>query len=105
MKKHLLIAFAACVLFLSACGSVLGTSTPSSNSDSHSTPIATASTQSVCQVLHDRQAQLNQEYRTVSAQLATAQVDRNTQQVGAAEKTLIRLHQSTVQAQAQQKAC
>jgi hypothetical protein len=105
MKKHLLIAFAICVLFLSACGSVLGTSTPSSNSTSHSTPIATASTQSVCQVLHDRQDQLSMQYHAASAQLTAAQAGRITQQVGAAEKTLIRLHQSTVQVQTQLKAC
>jgi hypothetical protein len=105
MKKHLLIAFAICVLFLSACGSVLGTSTPSSNSASHSTLITTASAQSVCKVLHDRQAQLSQDYHAASAQLTAAQAGRNTQLVGAAEKTLIRLHQSTVQVQTQLKTC
>jgi uncharacterized protein YceK len=106
MKKRLLIAFAICILFLSACGSVLGTSTPSTNPATHSTaPIATASTQSVCQVLHDRQAQLRQEYHAASAQLTEAQAGRNTQQVGAAEKTLIRLHQSIAQVQTQLKAC
>src|SRR5689334_16897592 len=105
MKKRLLIAFAICVLFLSACGSFLGTSTPSTSPASHSTPMATASTQSVCQVSHDRQAQLSQEYHAASAQLTAAQAGRNTQQVGAAEKTLIRLHQSIVQVQTQLKAC
>jgi protein involved in sex pheromone biosynthesis len=105
MKKHLLIAFAICVLLLSACGSVLGTSTTSSNSVSHSTPITTASAQSVCKVLHDRQAQLSLQYHAASAQLTAAQAGRNTQQVGAAEKTLIRLHQSIVQAQTPLKAC
>jgi hypothetical protein len=106
MKKHLIIAFAICVLFLSACGSLVETSTSSSNSATHSTvPIATASAQSVCQVLHDRQAQLNQEYHAASVQLATAQDGRNLQQTGAAEKTLMRLHQSIVQVQAQLKAC
>jgi ABC-type molybdate transport system substrate-binding protein len=105
MKKHLLIVIAICVLLLSACGSLVGTSTPSSNSASHSTPITTASAQSVCQVLHDRQAQLSQQYHAASVQLASAQAGRITQQVGAAEKTLIRLHQSTVQVQTQLKAC
>jgi outer membrane murein-binding lipoprotein Lpp len=105
MKKRLLIAFAICVLFLSACGSFLGTSTPSTSLATHSTPMATASTQSVCQVLHDRQAQLSQEYHAVSAQLTAAQAGGNRQQVGTAEKTLIRLHQSIVQVQTQLKAC
>jgi hypothetical protein len=106
MKKHLLIAFAICVLLLSACGSLVGTSTPSSNPASHSTaPIATASTQSVCQVLHDRQAQLSQEYHAASVQLASAQAGGNLQQAGQAEQRLIRLHQSIVQVQAQLKAC
>ena len=78
MKKHLLIAFAICVLFLSACGSLVETSTPSSNSTVHSTvPTATASAQSVCQVLHDRQAQLNQEYHAASVQLVAAQAGGN----------------------------
>jgi hypothetical protein len=106
MKKHLLIAFAICVLFLSACGSLEGTSTPSTSPATHSTaPIATASAQSVCQVLHDRQVQLNQEYHAANAQLATAQDGGNWQQVGETEKTLIRLHQSIPQVQAQLKAC
>ena len=106
MKKHLLIAFAICVLFLSACGSLVGTSTPSSNPATHSTtPIATASAQRVCQVMHDQQVQLNQEYHAAIARLATAQAWRNMQQAGETEKTLIRLHQSIVQVQTQLKAC
>src|SRR5437867_2525176 len=106
MKKHLLIAFAICVLFLSACGSLVEKSTPSTSPATHSTaPIATASAQSVCQALHDRQAQLNQEYHAASVQLATAQDGGNSQQTGEAEKTLMRLHQSISQVLAQQKAC
>ncbi len=106
MKKHLLIAFAICVLFLSACGSLVGTSTLSASPATHSSaPIATASALSVCQVLHDRQAQLNREYYAASVQLASAQAGGNLQQVGAAEKLLIRLHQSIVQVHTQLKAC
>jgi uncharacterized protein YceK len=106
MKKHLLIAFAICVLFLSACGSLVETSTPSTSPATHSTvPIATASAQSVCQVLHDRQAQRIQEYHAASVQLATTQAGGNLQQIGEAEKTLMRLHQSIVQVQTQAKAC
>ena len=56
MKKHLVVAFAICVLFLSACSSLVETSTPSNSSATHATaPITTASAQSACQVLHDRQ--------------------------------------------------
>ena len=106
MKKHLLIAFAICILFLSACGSLVETSTPSASPATHSSaPIATASAQSVCQVLHDRQAQLNEEYQAASAQLVAAQAWGNLLQVGETEKTLIRLHQSIPQVQAQLKAC
>src|SRR5215472_12787849 len=106
MKKHLIIAFVVCVLFLSACGSVLGTNTSSSSSASHGTaPVASASAQSACQVLHDRQAQLNKEYQSASVQLAAAQAQGNWLQVGGAEKSLMRLHQSIAQVQAQLKAC
>ena len=106
MKKHLLIAFAICVLFLSACGSLVETSTPSSSSATHSTaPIATASAQSVCQILHHRQTQLNQEYHAASIQLVSVQTGGNLQQAGETEKTLIRLHQSRDLVQMQLKVC
>ena len=106
MKKHLIIVIAICVLILSACGSRVETSTPSSSPASHSTaPIATASTQSVCQVLHDRQAQLSQAYQAANAQLASAQAGRNMQQAGGAQQRLIRLNQPIVLAQTQMKAC
>ncbi len=106
MKKHLIIAFAISVLFLSACSSLVGTSTPSSSPATHSTaPIVTASAQSACQVLHDRQAQLSQEYHAASIQLASAQAHGNSQQTGEAEKMLLRLHQSIVQVHALLKAC
>jgi hypothetical protein len=106
MKKHLIIVFAICVLFLSACGSLVGTNTPSTSPATRSTaPIATASAQSTCQVLHDRQVQLNQEYHAASIQLASAQAGGNLQQAGQAEQSLIRLHQSRDQVQAQLKAC
>jgi protein involved in sex pheromone biosynthesis len=105
MKKRLLIAFAICVLFLSACSSFLGTSRPSSNAAVYSSPIATASAQSVCQILYDRQTQFNQEYHTASVQFASAQAQGNSQQAGEAEKTLIRLHQSILQVEVQLKAC
>jgi protein involved in sex pheromone biosynthesis len=106
MKKHLIIALAICVLFLSACSSLVGTSTPASSPATHSkAPVSTASTLSSCQGLHDRQALLSQEYHAASIQLASAQVDGNSHQVGEIEKSLLRLHQSIVQVQAQAKTC
>jgi hypothetical protein len=106
MKKQLIIAFAICVLFLSACGSLVETSTSLTSPATHTTaPIVTASTQSVCQVLNYRQAQLGQEYQTASAQYTSAQAGGNWQQAGAAEKTLMRLHQSIAQMQTQLKVC
>ena len=106
MKKHLIIAFAICVLFLSACGSLVGTSTPSDNSATHTlAPIATASTQSVCQGLHNQQAQLSQQYQPAGVQLSAAQARGNLQQVREAEKRLISLRQSLAQVRAQLKLC
>ncbi len=105
MKKRLIIALAICVLFLSACGSLVITSTPASTVAHSTAPSAITSTQSVCQILHDRQAQFSQAYRAASVQLAAAQAQGDQQQVGEAEKTLMRLHQSIAQVQAQRKAC
>ncbi len=99
MKKHLIIAFAICVLFLSACGSLVETSTPATGS------ITTASTQSVCQGLHDQQAQLSQQYQAASVQLSAAQARANLQQIRETGKRLIRLRQSIAQVQAQLKLC
>jgi hypothetical protein len=106
MKQRLIIAYAICVLFLSACGSLVGTNASSSSSAAHPTaPSATASTQSVCQVLHDRQAQLNRAYHAANVQLVAAQAQGNRQGEWEAVKTLMRLHQSIAQVQAQRKAC
>jgi uncharacterized lipoprotein YajG len=106
MKKHLIIAFAICVLLLSACGSRVETSTVATHATTHATgSITTASTQSVCQGLHDRQAQLSQQYQAASVQLSAAQARGNLQQGREAEKRLIRLRQSIAQVQAQLKLC
>jgi protein involved in sex pheromone biosynthesis len=102
MKKGMILAFVICVLFLSACSSLVGTSTPAAHS---AAPSATASTQSACSALEASQAQLNQEYHAASAQLATAQARGNLQQAGAAETRLIRLHQGIAWVQAQLNAC
>jgi exo-beta-1,3-glucanase (GH17 family) len=106
MKNQLIIAFAICVLFLSACGSLVGTNAPSSNSPAHSAaPSATASTQSACSALEESQAQLNQEYHAAGAQLAAAQARGNLQQAAEAETRLIRLHQGVAWVHALLKAC
>jgi flagellar biosynthesis/type III secretory pathway protein FliH len=99
MKQRLIIALAIGVLFLSACGSLVGPSTPASNSAAHSTA------PSICQILHDRQAQLNRAYHEANAQLVAAQAQGNRQGEWEAVKTLMRLHQSIAQVQAQRKAC
>lgn len=99
MKKYLIIAFAIFVLFLSACGSPVETSTSATGS------ITTISPQSVCQGLRDQQAQLSQQYQVASAQPSRAQARGNLQQGREAEKRLIRLRQSLTQVQAQLKLC
>ena len=99
MKKHLIIVFAICVLFLSACSPHVETSAPTTGS------ITTASTQSACQGLHDQQAQLSQQYQPASVQLSAAQARGNLQQVREAEKRLISLRQSLAQVRAQLKLC
>jgi len=105
MKKLLIIAFAICVLFLSACGSVLATNTSASSSSAHPMEVVTASSKTICQVLHDRQVQLSREYQAATAQFSAAQALGNRQDAGEAEKTLMRLHQPLTQVQAQLKAC
>ncbi len=106
MKKYLIIAFAICVLLLSACGSRVETSTAATHATAHATgSITTGSTQSVCQGLHDRQTQLSQQYQAASVQLSAAQARGNLQQVREAEKRPIRLRQSIAQVQAQLKLC
>ena len=106
MKKLLVVAFAICVLSLSACSSLTGTSTTLNSSTTHAAaPIITVSTQSSCQVLHDRQTQLTKEYQTASAQYTRAKARGNWQQAGEAEKALMRLHQSIAQMRTQLKDC
>jgi hypothetical protein len=106
MKKLVIVAFAICVLSLSACSSLPGTSTPSSSSTTHAAAtIVTVSTRSSCQVLHDRQYLLKRECQTTHVEYTKAQAEENWQQAGEAEKTLMNLHQSMVQVQSQLKAC
>jgi hypothetical protein len=106
MKKLVIIAFVICVLSLSACSSLTGTSTSSNSSTTTAAaPIVAVNPQSSCQVLRDRQALLNREYQTTSVQYNKARANGNWQQAGEAEKALMRLHQSLVQMQTQLKAC
>ena len=106
MKKHLIIVFAICALFLSACGSLVETSTSTTHSTAHATgSITAANMQSACQGLHDQQAQLSQQYQPASVQLSGAQARGNLQQVREAEKRLISLRQSLAQVQAQLTLC
>ena len=106
MKKHLIIAFAICVLFLSACGSRVETSTPATHAIAHAIgSITTVSTLSACQGLHDQQAQLRQQYQAASVQFSATQAHGSLQQVREAENRLVSLRQSIVQVQAQLKLC
>jgi peptidoglycan hydrolase CwlO-like protein len=99
MKKRLIIALAICVLMLSACGAVPGTTPASSSSTSH----PTADTQAACHVLQERQAQLQQAIRAARVQLSTAHGDLR--KAEKAKNALIRLHEPSVLVQAELRAC
>lgn len=106
MKTRFIIVCTICVLFLSACGSVLQSAAPASSVASHTTTtISTANTKTICHVLQDRQTLLKRGYQVATVQLAAAQAHGNLQQEGAAEKTLMRLHLSIAQTQKQLKVC
>jgi protein involved in sex pheromone biosynthesis len=106
MKKYLIIAIAICILFLSACGSRVETSTPATHSTTHATgSITTASPQRDCQGLYDQQAQLSQQYQAASVQFSATKAHGNLQQVREVENRLISLRQSIVQVQAHLKLC
>jgi hypothetical protein len=102
MKKLLIIAFAICVLSLSACSSLTGTDSSTSNA---AAPIAAVNTQSSCQVLQDRQSSLDRAYQLASVKYRKASVEKNAQEAAQAKKELTSLHQSIVQTQNQLKAC
>lgn len=101
MKKGLILAFALCVLFLSACSSLVGTSAPFTNAPAH----VTASTQSACSTLEGSQAKLDQQYQAASAQLAAARARGNLQQGEAAEAGLTKLRQGIAWVQALRNTC
>jgi hypothetical protein len=106
MKKFLIIAFAICVLSLSACSSLTATDTASSSSSSNTAaPLAAVSTQSSCQVLQDRQSSLDRAYQITSIQYRKASIEKNWQEAGQAKKELMNLHQSIVETQNKLKTC
>ncbi len=106
MKKYLIIAFAICVLFLSACSSRVEPSTSASPSTAYPTgSITTTSTQNSCQGLHDQQTQFSQQYHIANIQFSAAQDHGDPQQVGDAVKRLTSLRQSITQVQAQLRLC
>jgi len=99
MKKRLNIALAICVLILSACGAVPGT-TPASN---RPTSQPTAETQAACHIFQDQQVQLQQAIHAARVQLSTAHGDLR--KAEKAKNTLIRLHEPSVLVQAELRAC
>ncbi len=102
MKKRLIIGLASCMLILSACGTVLGAITSSSNPVAHSTvPIAATSTQTTCSILRERQVQLQQATKVAQARLSAAHEDFRKAEV--AEKQLIELHELNTEAQEQEQ--
>lgn len=104
MKKQLIITFAICVLFLSACGSLVGTGGTSSTTATHA-PSTVTLTRVDCRVLQVRQTSIRRDIQSVSAQLSTAAARGNQTTIGQVEQTLIRLHWLLSQEQAWLKAC
>lgn len=99
MKKRLMIALAICVLILTACSVVQGTTPTTSSSISH----ASAGTQADCSALHEQQAQLQKAIDAASMQLSSAHGDlRKAEQ---ARNTLTRLHEPSKLLQAKLSAC
>ena len=106
MKKLLIIAFAFCVLSLSACSSLTATDNGSSSSSSNAAaPNAAVSMQSSCQVLQDRQSSLDRAYQITSVQYRKASIEKNWQEAAQAKKELTNLHQSIVETRNQLIAC
>ena len=99
MKKRLIIALAVCVLILSACGAVQGTTPASSRSALH----PSTGTQTACHALQEQQVQLQQAIHAARVQLSTAHGDLR--KAEKAKNTLIRLHEPSVLVQAELRAC
>jgi peptidoglycan hydrolase CwlO-like protein len=99
MKKWLIIALATCVLILSACSVVQGTTPAPSSSVFHSP----ASTQTACHALQEQQAQLQQAIDAASVQLSSAHGDLR--KAEKARNALIRLYEPSMLVQAKLRAC
>ena len=91
MKKRLIIALAICVMILSACSAVQGTTPSTSNSVS----LASASTQANCSALQKQQDQLEKAIDAARVQLSSAHGDLHKAET--ARNELVKLHEpSTV---------
>ncbi len=99
MKKRLIIALALCVMILSACSAIQGTTPATSNTVS----LASANMQADCLALHEQQAQLQKAIDTARMQLSSAHGDlRKAEQ---ARNTPTRLHEPSLLLQAKLRAC
>jgi peptidoglycan hydrolase CwlO-like protein len=99
MKKRLIIALALCVMILSACSAVQGTTPATSNSVSYTS----ANTQADCSALNEQQAQLQKAIDTARVQLSSAHGDLH--KAEQARNELTRLHEPSVLLQAKLRAC
>ena len=99
MKKRLIIAFALCVMILSACSAVQGTTPSTSNSVS----LASANTQANCSALHEQQTKLQKAIDAARVQLSSAHGDLH--KAEQARNEIVRLHEPSVLLQAKLRAC
>ena len=99
MKKRLIIAFVICVMILSACSAVQGTTPATSNSVS----LASANTQADCSALQEQQAKLQQAIDAARVQLSSAH--GNLHKAETARNELVKLHEPALLVQAKLQAC
>ena len=99
MKKRLIIALAICVMILSACSAVQGTTPSTSNSVS----LASANTQANCSALQKQQDQLEKAIDAARVQLSSAHGDLHKAET--ARNELVKLHEPALLVQAKLQAC
>jgi peptidoglycan hydrolase CwlO-like protein len=99
VKKWLVIALALCVMILSACSAVQGT-TPATSS---SVSLASANTQADCSALQEQQAKLQKAIDKARVQLSSAHGDLH--KAEQARNELVRLHEHCLLLQAKLRAC
>ena len=99
MKKRLIIALVICVMILSACSAVQGTTPTTSNSVS----LASTNTQADCSALQGQQAKLQQAIDAARVQLSSARGDLH--KAEQARNEIVRLHEPSVLLQAKLRAC